>query len=171
MEPLWLVLRRGSDRLVPGHRAAPDGLRAAPVPEGPEHQLGPAVAATTALSRWMLISAARGEWQCWEAAAGSRASRSGSCRGGGPCPALLLSPKTKNGWESSGTAWSPHGMAWAWQQWGKADRSLLQLTGAFWFLPADCKELIRWCLSLHSLDRPSLEDLSCDPWLQDSHHP
>ncbi|XP_048143222.1 serine/threonine-protein kinase pim-1-like [Corvus hawaiiensis] len=38
-------------------------------------------------------------------------------------------------------------------------------------LSQDCKELIRWCLSLHSLDRPSLEDLSCDPWLQDIHHP
>ncbi|XP_031948085.1 serine/threonine-protein kinase pim-1-like isoform X2 [Corvus moneduloides] len=38
-------------------------------------------------------------------------------------------------------------------------------------LSQDCKELIRWCLSLHSLDRPSLEDLSCDPWLQHIHHP
>uniref|UniRef100_A0A8C0ZH80 Serine/threonine-protein kinase 1 n=1 Tax=Cyanistes caeruleus TaxID=156563 RepID=A0A8C0ZH80_CYACU len=31
--------------------------------------------------------------------------------------------------------------------------------------------LIRWCLSLHSLDRPSLEDLFCDPWMQDIHLP
>ncbi|XP_066063947.1 serine/threonine-protein kinase pim-1-like [Chamaea fasciata] len=36
---------------------------------------------------------------------------------------------------------------------------------------ADCQDLIRWCLSVHSLDRPSLEDLFCDPWMQDTHLP
>ncbi|NXV04305.1 PIM3 kinase, partial [Cettia cetti] len=33
-------------------------------------------------------------------------------------------------------------------------------------LSPECKDLIRWCLSMHSLDRPSLEDLFCDPWMQ-----
>ncbi|XP_037981928.1 LOW QUALITY PROTEIN: serine/threonine-protein kinase pim-1-like, partial [Motacilla alba alba] len=29
-----------------------------------------------------------------------------------------------------------------------------------------CQDLIRRCLSMHFLDRPSLEDLFCDPWVQ-----
>ncbi|NXE02521.1 PIM3 kinase, partial [Chaetorhynchus papuensis] len=33
-------------------------------------------------------------------------------------------------------------------------------------LSPECKDLIRWCLSMHSMDRPSLEDLFYDPWLQ-----
>uniref|UniRef100_A0A8C0UCD4 Serine/threonine-protein kinase n=1 Tax=Cyanistes caeruleus TaxID=156563 RepID=A0A8C0UCD4_CYACU len=37
-------------------------------------------------------------------------------------------------------------------------------------LSQDCQVLIRRCLSLHYLDRPSLEDLFCDPWMQDIHH-
>ncbi|XP_077645599.1 serine/threonine-protein kinase pim-1-like [Lonchura striata] len=36
-------------------------------------------------------------------------------------------------------------------------------------LSPECQELIRWCLSMHFLDRPSLEDLFCEPWIQDSH--
>ncbi|KFO54749.1 Serine/threonine-protein kinase pim-3, partial [Corvus brachyrhynchos] len=32
-------------------------------------------------------------------------------------------------------------------------------------LSPECQDLIRWCLSMHSLDRPSLEDLFCDPWM------
>uniref|UniRef100_A0A8C9N0C6 non-specific serine/threonine protein kinase n=1 Tax=Serinus canaria TaxID=9135 RepID=A0A8C9N0C6_SERCA len=35
---------------------------------------------------------------------------------------------------------------------------------SFCFLSPGCKDLIRWCLSMHSLDRPTLEDLFCDPW-------
>ncbi|XP_059716605.1 serine/threonine-protein kinase pim-1-like, partial [Haemorhous mexicanus] len=34
-------------------------------------------------------------------------------------------------------------------------------------LSQECKDLIRWCLSVHFLDRPTLEDLFCDPWVQD----
>ncbi|XP_050840135.1 serine/threonine-protein kinase pim-1-like, partial [Serinus canaria] len=34
-----------------------------------------------------------------------------------------------------------------------------------------CQDLIRWCLSMHFLDRPTLEDLLCDPWVQDIPHP
>ncbi|NXP95161.1 PIM3 kinase, partial [Passerina amoena] len=34
-------------------------------------------------------------------------------------------------------------------------------------LSQECKDLIRWCLSVNSLDRPTLEDLFCDPWVQD----
>nr|XP_041569117.1 serine/threonine-protein kinase pim-1 isoform X2 [Taeniopygia guttata]XP_041569118.1 serine/threonine-protein kinase pim-1 isoform X2 [Taeniopygia guttata] len=38
-------------------------------------------------------------------------------------------------------------------------------------LSPECQDLIRWCLSMHFLDRPSLEDLFCDPWIQDIHLP
>ncbi|XP_057900741.1 serine/threonine-protein kinase pim-1-like [Melospiza georgiana] len=34
-------------------------------------------------------------------------------------------------------------------------------------LSQECKDLIRWYLSVNSLDRPALEDLFCDPWMQD----
>ncbi|XP_063038347.1 serine/threonine-protein kinase pim-1-like [Melospiza melodia melodia] len=34
-------------------------------------------------------------------------------------------------------------------------------------LSQECKDLIRWCLSMNSLDRPALEDLFCDPWMWD----
>ncbi|CAN8180605.1 unnamed protein product [Coccothraustes coccothraustes] len=34
-------------------------------------------------------------------------------------------------------------------------------------LSQECKDLIRWCLSVHYLDRPTLEDLFCEPWVQD----
>ncbi|XP_059340035.1 serine/threonine-protein kinase pim-2-like [Ammospiza nelsoni] len=34
-------------------------------------------------------------------------------------------------------------------------------------LSQECKDLIRWCLSVNSLDRPTLEDLFCDPWMWD----
>ncbi|XP_057900745.1 serine/threonine-protein kinase pim-1-like [Melospiza georgiana] len=34
-------------------------------------------------------------------------------------------------------------------------------------LSQECKDLIGWCLSVNSLDRPTLEDLFCDPWMQD----
>ncbi|NXP94720.1 PIM3 kinase, partial [Passerina amoena] len=33
-------------------------------------------------------------------------------------------------------------------------------------LSQECKDLIWWCLSVNSLDRPTLEDLFCDPWMQ-----
>ncbi|XP_077645623.1 serine/threonine-protein kinase pim-1-like [Lonchura striata] len=36
-------------------------------------------------------------------------------------------------------------------------------------LSLECQDLIRWCLSMHFLDRPSLEDLFCEPWIQDIH--
>ncbi|XP_077645607.1 serine/threonine-protein kinase pim-1-like [Lonchura striata] len=38
-------------------------------------------------------------------------------------------------------------------------------------LSPECQDLIRWCLSMHFLDRPSLEDLFCEPWIQDIHLP
>uniref|UniRef100_A0A8C3MKY8 Serine/threonine-protein kinase n=1 Tax=Geospiza parvula TaxID=87175 RepID=A0A8C3MKY8_GEOPR len=48
----------------------------------------------------------------------------------------------------------------------RRDRSLLQLTGSFCFLCPECKDLIRRCLSmLDSVERPSLEELLCDPWI------
>ncbi|KAM4754904.1 serine/threonine-protein kinase pim-1-like [Cyanocitta cristata] len=34
-------------------------------------------------------------------------------------------------------------------------------------LSPECQNLIRRCLSVLSSERPSLEDLSCDPWMQD----
>ncbi|XP_048149394.1 serine/threonine-protein kinase pim-1-like, partial [Corvus hawaiiensis] len=34
-------------------------------------------------------------------------------------------------------------------------------------LSPECQDLIRRCLSVLSSERPSLEDLSCDPWMQD----
>ncbi|KAL9822967.1 serine/threonine-protein kinase pim-1-like [Geothlypis trichas] len=34
-------------------------------------------------------------------------------------------------------------------------------------LSQECKEVIWWCLSMNSLDRPTLEDLFCHPWMQD----
>ncbi|XP_074390195.1 serine/threonine-protein kinase pim-1-like [Zonotrichia albicollis] len=34
-------------------------------------------------------------------------------------------------------------------------------------LSQECKDLIWWCLSVNSLDRPTLEDLFCVPWMQD----
>ncbi|XP_063038261.1 serine/threonine-protein kinase pim-1-like [Melospiza melodia melodia] len=34
-------------------------------------------------------------------------------------------------------------------------------------LSQECKDVIRWCLSVNSLDRPTLEDLFCDPWMWD----
>ncbi|NXY19654.1 PIM3 kinase, partial [Atrichornis clamosus] len=37
----------------------------------------------------------------------------------------------------------------------------------FWFLSPECQHLIRWCLSIHPSDRPSLEDLFNHFWLQD----
>ncbi|XP_072777370.1 serine/threonine-protein kinase pim-1-like [Taeniopygia guttata] len=36
---------------------------------------------------------------------------------------------------------------------------------------AECQDLIRWCLSMLHLDRPSSEELFCDPWIQDIHLP
>ncbi|NXY20052.1 PIM1 kinase, partial [Atrichornis clamosus] len=30
----------------------------------------------------------------------------------------------------------------------------------------ECRDLIRSCLSIHSLDRPSLKDLFSSPWMQ-----
>ncbi|XP_031950173.1 serine/threonine-protein kinase pim-1-like [Corvus moneduloides] len=38
-------------------------------------------------------------------------------------------------------------------------------------LSPECQDLIRRCLSVLSSERPSLEDLSCDPWMQDIHVP
>ncbi|KAM4755332.1 serine/threonine-protein kinase pim-1-like [Cyanocitta cristata] len=38
-------------------------------------------------------------------------------------------------------------------------------------LSPECQDLIRRCLSMLSSERPSLEDLSCDPWMQDIHVP
>ncbi|XP_071311642.1 uncharacterized protein [Agelaius tricolor] len=34
-------------------------------------------------------------------------------------------------------------------------------------LSQECQDLIRWCLSVNSLERPTLEDLFSDPWVQD----
>ncbi|NXO46625.1 PIM1 kinase, partial [Locustella ochotensis] len=33
-------------------------------------------------------------------------------------------------------------------------------------LSQECQDLIRWCLSMLDVDRPSLEGLLCDPWMQ-----
>ncbi|XP_056366523.1 serine/threonine-protein kinase pim-1-like [Oenanthe melanoleuca] len=38
-------------------------------------------------------------------------------------------------------------------------------------LSQECQDIISWCLSMRSLDRPSVEDLFYDPWLQDVHLP
>ncbi|NXO89547.1 PIM3 kinase, partial [Certhia brachydactyla] len=40
-----------------------------------------------------------------------------------------------------------------------------QLSQPQW-LYQDFQDLIRWCLSMFSLERPSLEELFCDPWMQ-----
>ncbi|XP_064262855.1 serine/threonine-protein kinase pim-1-like [Passer domesticus] len=34
-------------------------------------------------------------------------------------------------------------------------------------LSPECQNLIGWCLSMHSLARPSLEEVFCHPWMQD----
>uniref|UniRef100_A0A8U8B8Y6 Serine/threonine-protein kinase 1 n=1 Tax=Geospiza parvula TaxID=87175 RepID=A0A8U8B8Y6_GEOPR len=36
---------------------------------------------------------------------------------------------------------------------------------------AHCQDLIRRCLSMLDVERPSLEELLCDPWMQDIHLP
>ncbi|XP_053789907.1 serine/threonine-protein kinase pim-1-like isoform X2 [Vidua chalybeata] len=36
---------------------------------------------------------------------------------------------------------------------------------------AECQDLIRRCLSMLDMERPSLEELLCDPWMQDVHLP
>ncbi|NXB49806.1 PIM1 kinase, partial [Leucopsar rothschildi] len=33
-------------------------------------------------------------------------------------------------------------------------------------LSQECQDLIRWCLSMLDMERPSLEDLFSDPWMQ-----
>ncbi|XP_056360630.1 LOW QUALITY PROTEIN: serine/threonine-protein kinase pim-1-like [Oenanthe melanoleuca] len=38
-------------------------------------------------------------------------------------------------------------------------------------LSQECQDIISWCLSMRSSDRPSVEDLFYDPWLQDVHLP
>ncbi|XP_063275729.1 serine/threonine-protein kinase pim-1-like [Prinia subflava] len=38
-------------------------------------------------------------------------------------------------------------------------------------LSQECQDLIRRCLSIHDVDRPSVEDLFCHPWMQDIHLP
>ncbi|XP_064278808.1 serine/threonine-protein kinase pim-1-like [Passer domesticus] len=38
-------------------------------------------------------------------------------------------------------------------------------------LSPECQNLIGWCLSMHFLDRPSLEEVFCHPWMQDIHLP
>ncbi|XP_064261912.1 serine/threonine-protein kinase pim-1-like [Passer domesticus] len=38
-------------------------------------------------------------------------------------------------------------------------------------LSPDCQNLIGWCLSMHPLARPSLEEVFCHPWMQDVHLP
>ncbi|XP_062370233.1 serine/threonine-protein kinase pim-1-like [Cinclus cinclus] len=35
----------------------------------------------------------------------------------------------------------------------------------------ECQDLIRWCLSMLHMERPSSEDLFCDPWMQQIHLP
>ncbi|NXA92619.1 PIM3 kinase, partial [Melanocharis versteri] len=36
---------------------------------------------------------------------------------------------------------------------------------AFWFLSPECQHLVKWCLFMCPLDRPSLEDLFNHSWL------
>ncbi|XP_053789905.1 serine/threonine-protein kinase pim-1-like isoform X1 [Vidua chalybeata] len=38
-------------------------------------------------------------------------------------------------------------------------------------LSPECQDLIRRCLSMLDMERPSLEELLCDPWMQDVHLP
>ncbi|XP_064243038.1 serine/threonine-protein kinase pim-1-like [Passer domesticus] len=38
-------------------------------------------------------------------------------------------------------------------------------------LSPECQNLIGWCLSMHPLARPSLEEVFCHPWMQDNHLP
>ncbi|XP_064257937.1 serine/threonine-protein kinase pim-1-like [Passer domesticus] len=38
-------------------------------------------------------------------------------------------------------------------------------------LSPECQNLIGWCLSMHPLARPSLEEVYCHPWMQDIHLP
>ncbi|RLV82398.1 hypothetical protein DV515_00016691 [Chloebia gouldiae] len=101
-----------------------------PVQEGPGDHLG---AATTALSRWILISG------------------HGDNTRGSTCPALLLSSRQRIHGE--------HGLDTG------TGGQLLQLTGDSWFLSPECQDVTKRCLSMQPLDRPSLEELFCDPWL------
>ncbi|NXQ64885.1 PIM1 kinase, partial [Anthoscopus minutus] len=38
-------------------------------------------------------------------------------------------------------------------------------------LSQECQDVIKRCLSMQPLDKPSLESLFCDPWLQGYHLP
>lgn len=53
--------------------------------------------------------------------------------------------------------------------WESRGRSLVPLSSGFRFLSPECQLLIRWCLSMDPVHRPSLEDLFEHPWLQDRH--
>ncbi|XP_053789409.1 serine/threonine-protein kinase pim-1-like isoform X2 [Vidua chalybeata] len=113
------------------------------------------------LSQGGSSSLATGQYQCWETAA---ARGHPALAAAEDVAQVLLSCSPPNR-ESMGkfrpsSGHTQHGLGMG------TGGQLLQLTGDSWSLSAECQDVIKRCLSMQPLDRPSLEELFHDPWVQ-----
>ncbi|TRZ07069.1 hypothetical protein HGM15179_020039, partial [Zosterops borbonicus] len=97
-------------------------------------------------------------------AAGEEVHLLGSAGGGGTCVSVPLCSRREDRWEALGAALSTPGVAWAAWNPGEVGQ---ELSRDSWLLSAECRRLIRWCLSMDPAHRPSLEDLLEHSWLQE----